>query len=194
MDLEKAKCRILAKRRISDAGCWIWTGYTNLLGYGEISIGQKVWRVHRLAHLLFIGPLLPKMQVCHTCDTPACFNPQHLWLGTARENRLDAVKKGRDPRENKVACKRGHPYAEFGTIQPSGWRHCMECDRLRQRRKYYEGPTPRSKTHCFHGHEFTAESLRIDAKGRKRCRICARESLRRRYPPKSLRMTAPEKP
>jgi HNH endonuclease len=185
MDIESAKERLLAKRLIDEAGCWIWTGYRNLLGYGEITIRGKGWRTHRLSHVLFVGPIAPKLQVCHTCDVPSCFNPQHLWLGTAQENRLDAVKKGRDPRALKTECKRGHPYAAHGYSDDNGWRQCRECDRTRyQREKKFIG---RSAHFCIHGHELTTETLRIDAKGRRRCRVCARESLRRRYPPKSLR-------
>jgi DNA invertase Pin-like site-specific DNA recombinase len=35
------------------------------------------------------------MDACHTCDTPSCINPEHLWGGTRTQNLLDASKKGR---------------------------------------------------------------------------------------------------
>ncbi len=39
---------------------------------------------------------IPKgMQVCHKCDTPACVNIEHLFLGTAKDNAADKFSKNR---------------------------------------------------------------------------------------------------
>lgn len=180
MDKEKIKQRLFEKRKIVGSGCWIWTGYRTAIGYGETSVNQKGWRVHRLAYTIFVGPIPEKTQVCHTCDTPACFNPVHLWLGTARENRLDALKKGRDPRATKTSCVRGHPYAIYGSVDSYGWRHCMECGRLRHRPGWVKIITRPDV--CKNGHELNEQTLRIDSRGYRRCKICAFESIKRRFP------------
>ena len=54
-------------------------------------------RAHRLAYQLVHGPIPNAFQVCHTCDTPLCCRPDHLWLGTNAENQADCTRKGRRP-------------------------------------------------------------------------------------------------
>ena len=83
--------------------CMIWTGSKFSDGYGRIHVDKKTWRVHRLAITLANRDEIPEgMVVCHTCDTPLCCNPDHLFLGTPKENHHDAMKKGRHTRGSKV--------------------------------------------------------------------------------------------
>jgi hypothetical protein len=76
-------------------GCWLWTGRKDPDGYGLVNL-SGCHSAHRLAWLLIRGSL-PSAGVflCHSCDVPACCNPDHLFLGTAKDNAEDCVRKGR---------------------------------------------------------------------------------------------------
>lgn len=75
--------------------CWGWTGTANERGYGVLSVGDRNRAANRIAWLIHKGPIPDGMFVCHTCDNPPCTNPDHLFLGTAKENIQDMVSKGR---------------------------------------------------------------------------------------------------
>jgi hypothetical protein len=64
--------------------------------YGQVRYGGKVWLVHRLTWTLHRGPIPEGMDVCHSCDSPPCFNLRHLFLGTRQENMQDCATKGRN--------------------------------------------------------------------------------------------------
>lgn len=74
--------------------CWIWTG-TLTRGYGVLNANGHLNLAHRLSYELTHGPISDDLCVLHHCDTPACVNPVHLFLGTRTDNAADKVSKGR---------------------------------------------------------------------------------------------------
>jgi hypothetical protein len=84
--------------KVDKAGeCWLWIGWKDADGYGQISLGGRSGRrvgAHVAAWLLAHGQL-PALQVLHRCDNPACVRAEHLFLGTQRDNMQDMVRKGR---------------------------------------------------------------------------------------------------
>ncbi|MCK5517189.1 MAG: HNH endonuclease [Desulfobulbaceae bacterium] len=96
---EAALKTLVKKLKISDKGCWEWQG-SKTIGYGTVKIpeiyGDFKILVHRLSVVAFKGEAIKGgLFVCHHCDNPKCFNPDHLFLGTQKQNLEDCSSKGR---------------------------------------------------------------------------------------------------
>jgi hypothetical protein len=114
--------------------CWIWTGHKNPQGYGRINVGGKLMMATHISWEIFNGKIPERLYVLHHCDNPPCVRPDHLFLGTKKDNAQDALSKGRlkfQPR--KTRCVNGHPFEEKNTWSYKGKRYCRECRRHRVR-------------------------------------------------------------
>lgn len=101
LDLEEILYLNSSKDR--QTGCINWIAVRDSsFGYGRFSWKGKPYAAHRVAYRLQNGAIPEGCQVCHTCDNPACINPEHLWAGTQADNMLDKDRKGRGNRPRGV--------------------------------------------------------------------------------------------
>lgn len=110
-------------RVLKTDACWLWTGPTYGIGYGQFSLTRtKNVGAHRYSWELANGPIPAGMLVLHRCDVPACVNPDHLFLGTEQDNSNDMRDKGRACFGNKNASSK---------LTPENVRHIRAAYRFR---------------------------------------------------------------
>ena len=85
------------QKYIKENSCWIWVSALNSSGYGQIYINGTTKLAHRFSYEIHKGLISNGLHVCHTCDNPKCVNPDHLFLGTNKDNVLDKLNKSRHP-------------------------------------------------------------------------------------------------
>jgi hypothetical protein len=97
-----------AKRRIDEytipepnSGCLLWllahVKHKGAFTYGRMKFRRRTQMAHRVSYIVNFGEIPKGLFVLHRCDNPLCVNPLHLFLGTKRDNIIDAIKKGRAP-------------------------------------------------------------------------------------------------
>lgn len=100
-----------------ETGCHIWTGKLCPFGYGRMFVAGRNPMVHRLAWELANGPIPEGMKVLHTCDNRRCCNPEHLKLGTAKDNARDRVDRKRTKGCREEDLKRHPQWGDpFGAV------------------------------------------------------------------------------
>lgn len=127
---KKMMLKLNKRRNITVEGCWIWVGPANN-GYGRVVYKGVRWYAHRLAFYLYKPEEYNEFgMICHKCNNPRCFNPEHLYCGDASTNALDAVKAGTHFMASKTQCPKGHTYNDENTYVENGRRHCKICMKI----------------------------------------------------------------
>jgi hypothetical protein len=78
--------------------CWMWQAgglLENGYGYGKFNIDKVIYNAHVVAWKITNGSIPDGLYVLHTCDKPGCCNPNHLFLGTQKDNWMDCYRKNR---------------------------------------------------------------------------------------------------
>lgn len=76
--------------------CWPWLAWIQTNGYGKFCEAHSNYHLpHRYAYALKHGEIPKGLLVCHKCDNRKCCNPDHLFLGTHKDNTQDSISKGR---------------------------------------------------------------------------------------------------
>lgn len=131
--------RFWAKVNKTD-GCWLWTGATNHLGYGQISIGNRRLDMAHRVSLRMAGVVIPEgYDVDHLCRVRRCVRPDHLEPVTHAENMDRAPWTAIQFQSAKTRCPHGHAYTEANTYlrrNSAGTlsRECRACRRERRSR------------------------------------------------------------
>lgn len=83
-----------------EGDCVLWTGYVRSNGYAPVDAVRwgkeyKCTSAHQLSYILYKGDYDRSLCVCHTCHNRLCINPDHLYVGTHKDNIDDMVNAGR---------------------------------------------------------------------------------------------------
>lgn len=135
--------------RRGDDDCWLFCGPRTTLGYGRLRVRGEMIYAHRFSlELASHGHRPPDhLQVAHSCDTPSCVNPAHLFVCDSYANVMDSIRKGRWAASHPemgglypTHCKHGHEFTPQNTYvcqrsrNGRTYRRCRICDLERQRK------------------------------------------------------------
>lgn len=103
--------RLLARREVTESGCWVWLGNRTPRGYGQIHVDGATAYVHRAAYEVWIGPIRAGLVIDHLCRNAACFNPAHL----------EAVPQAVNVQRGDHAKLTGSQVTEIRALCSQGW-------------------------------------------------------------------------
>lgn len=106
---DMATIETLLSRTSKQDECLVWTGYVPKCGYGLVWHQGKNQQVHRVSYVLHKGEIPAGFKVLHSCDNRICINPNHLSVGTSKDNSDDMTAKGR----SKHASGKDHHYSKL---------------------------------------------------------------------------------
>jgi hypothetical protein len=114
------------------SNCWYWKA-SKRNGYGAFKFEGKVISAHRFSYTISYGIIPQGKLICHHCDNKLCVKPLHLFLGTSKDNVVDAIQKGR---MNPIAPTNGKKF-QSGEKHPF---HKLTDKQVISIRKEYENP------------------------------------------------------
>lgn len=121
--------RFLARLVFTPTGCIEFRGETNNHGYGRFVVRRNGRRHRPLAHRIayaMVADIDPGAVVRHSCDNPPCVNPEHLLVGTQRDNILDARDRGRLVTDGLEAYRRQRRAIALARLA-AGVKTCTRC-------------------------------------------------------------------
>ena len=81
-------------------GCWNWNKSVTSAGYGQFKRDGKYWTTHKFVATQKFGPIPDKVLVRHLCHNTRCCNPDHLALGSYKDNWKDSEELHRQSHYN----------------------------------------------------------------------------------------------
>lgn len=176
-----------------NSGCWLWTGSCDRKGYGQIRVAPRVLKYATHVSLALVGREVPKgMAACHRCDNPNCVNPDHLFIGTQRDNiqdakakgrmNLDGLEAGRVSRADPLKKHHAKRLYDSGVVGIELARLVGVSATVAQKWMIewgHKAVDQKTKTHCRQGHPYSGGNLYISPRGDRQCRICMRATKKR---------------
>lgn len=92
--IEKYKS-LFEEKVIKQEGCWGWKSFIDSTGSGVLSSKKNRLSAYRASWIIHCGPIPEGLLVLHKCHNRICTNPEHLYLGTNKDNTRDMMLAGR---------------------------------------------------------------------------------------------------